>query len=547
MLSGPKVSEKTLSPISLRQSPLAPTAPDPALASPRVDSSSDDTAEEPVDDASEESDSTDTDAPYQSPHAPGMGEILAAVSATPERENRTYRSTPFLSGPEISQSRPKRRSGPGKLFIAILYFLAFDLIMLVIFRKQVVEFWHDNIARTRHTSPAALPQTTPPVPPPTSPESAPPPAESPEPSAEEPATTPNPTAEAAPVPQAIPITEEQLAKLPGSSIGIPPASPAPTSAPPPVPAPAPAPSSADAPFAVSDAWVFGPPASAATTTTTTTPAVANPEKPLPLEADAPIGGLPPPPPDMALPNGPLPGSPTPAPQPAPAATSFANVSSPGTNRIPPEAKSAFDAISSFLNAPDWKTRAKFSMQADKLTAAMAKHAQEYGDGPIAVDRIEFVERHTKTPGSTPYCMFELQGSKLPHRVLALVIQPDDGPVLVDWEAFMEFRHDYLLKFLETQGAPNQQFRVMLRRKHYFDKDVPGIDSKESYQITQPNLVNKYEGHVFVQKDTPLSTKLGTQLGWGMDMPVIVELAWKTNKKHHWVEIVSIPHYGWRNS
>lgn len=112
---------------------------------------------------------------------------------------------------------------------------------------------------------------------------------------------------------------------------------------------------------------------------------------------------------------------------------------------------------------------------------------------------------------------------------------------------MEFRHDYLLKFLENPSAPNQQFRVMLRRKHYFDKDVPNIDRKECFQITQPYMESRYEGNVFVNKDSQLSKTLASQLGWGLDMPVIVELTWKSNSNHKWVEIVSIPHYGWRNS
>ena len=107
------------------------------------------------------------------------------------------------------------------------------------------------------------------------------------------------------------------------------------------------------------------------------------------------------------------------------------------------------------------------------------------------------------------------------------------------------RRDKLLKFLENPGSPPAQFRVVLRRKHYFEKDVADVDKKESFQVMQLNV--SYEGNVFVPKSSPLISTLATKLPWGMDILVIAELVWKKSEQLEWVEIQSIPYYGWRKS
>jgi hypothetical protein len=114
---------------------------------------------------------------------------------------------------------------------------------------------------------------------------------------------------------------------------------------------------------------------------------------------------------------------------------------------------------------------------------------------------------------------------------------------VDWECFIEFKDDLLLQFLENKNTPPQRFRVMMRRKHYFDKDVPNMSGKDGFELKQPSA--SFEGHVFVVKDSPLGKEVASKLPWGMDMPVIAELVWKSSGKNSWVEIQSIPSYGWR--
>ena len=200
-------------------------------------------------------------------------------------------------------------------------------------------------------------------------------------------------------------------------------------------------------------------------------------------------------------------------------------------------------LRNFLGAPTWQERAAYVQKPDVVKPIMEKHAARYGDGPVAPATIKFVDRHPGRDGGPPYCMFEIDGGELKHHVLVLIEQPKEGEPKVDWETFVEFKDDLLLKFLENEGEPNQSFRVMLSRKHYFAKDVPDLTSKDSFQVQQPN--DHFDGHVFLPKSTALSKKLATQLAWNQNMPVIIELAWRTDGKLHWVEIVRIVNYGWR--
>lgn len=253
-----------------------------------------------------------------------------------------------------------------------------------------------------------------------------------------------------------------------------------------------------------------------------------------------------PPPAPAAPTVPPPAAASPTPlTPPPAATTGLTppTSPPRINKVPADAKPALDTLQKFLAAPDWQARAAFVQKPAAVKPTMEKHAAKFGDGAVYPTVIDFVERYVGKDGAPPYCMFEVSGGTLPHPVLVLVEQPPKGEPVVDWEAFVEFKDDLLLKFLETEGAPAQTFRVLMRRKHYFDKDVPEIASKDAFQLQQPNAA--FDGHVFIPKSNPLSKQLANQLGWSQDMPVVVELAWKTNGKHHWVEISKIVSYGWR--
>jgi hypothetical protein len=520
---------------------------------------------------------------------PGMGEMLATGASMGGSSNLPGQEPrPWLHVPLVMVGTSPRRERRLRLnriaMIGVVSFLLVDLLLLLWFCRKPIASWLSSPAQA-----TVLPQTEPrseagtglgatnAEPTPTSAAVAESPTAPPDlaPSTHNPATVvpetaPKPAAEEAPVPMAIPVTDfpgepaQAGASIPAS---VPTAAPAPAAVPVPGPdaTPAPAPASVpalaampgDLPPPASEAAATPPPAPASTPEAPMTMTLANSPPPIPpplpgdlptgigatteptlAPGEVPYGGLPPPPPDMALPNGPVPDMSGPA---------VTLVTTPATSakvsKLPKEAQTAVEVLQKFLDAPTWRDRLTLVQKADALRAALDKNPGHFADGPIRVGQIDFVDRYVNKNGVPPYCMFELSGGSLDHPVLTLVEQSTKSGVRVDWEAFMDFKEDLMLKFLETKGAPNAKFRVMLRRKHYFDKDVPEVTSKDAFEVKQPH--GHFQGHIFVPKKSSLAQQLANQLGWGMDMPVIAELGWKTDGKNHWVELTAITSYGWR--
>jgi len=499
---------------------------------------------------------------------PGMGEVLAAqhVAAAGAQaggaETRPWQAVPFLpvssSPTRVRKARLTRVSSLG-----IVIFLVVDLIVLGwLFHKPILSWWSGDDESVSQGAPASSTKastaadpagsstskddsTPTPAPTPTVEEGS-PVISSPSDFVETGAGTPAPQTNAKPVPLAIPITANSLPalrNLPGanaptaSTVPLPPLSTSPSTAPATMPvAPAPLP----------EPGVKQP-------STEPLPPPSSPPSPPPLPSgqasDASLSGFPPPPDDMAFPNGAPPAdiqaslNAADAPAPVTGAGASASASGARINAVPAEAKPALDALVKFLDAPSFRERLKYSPNTPATQRAMENYAAAYGDGPIPVASIEFVERYVNKNGVPPYCMFEVAGGALHHPVLVLVEQPVKGAAKVDWEAFVEFKDDLLLKFLEKVTPAPKKFRVMVRRKHYFDKDVPNMSEKDGFELKQPN--GAFEGHVFVPRNSTLGRQLANQLAWGMDMPVIAELAWMTVGENSWVEMKSISSYGWR--
>lgn len=140
-------------------------------------------------------------------------------------------------------------------------------------------------------------------------------------------------------------------------------------------------------------------------------------------------------------------------------------------------------------------------------------------------------------------MFEVSGGDLKRNTLVLVEEKSKTENLVDWEAFVEFKDQLLWEFLIKPGSPPGKFRVMLRRKHYFDKDIPDIDRKETFELNQPGADTTV--NVFAVKGGSVAKVLSQQLAWGDGIAVTVQLVWHSEGERGWVEIKSVPAFGWR--
>ncbi len=207
------------------------------------------------------------------------------------------------------------------------------------------------------------------------------------------------------------------------------------------------------------------------------------------------------------------------------------------------ARPALAALKSFLAAPTWEKRLPWVQKPDTVKAAMERHYQKYPDGPVNVGRIEFIERYRARGGVPPYSMFEVEGGDLKHAIIVLVEEKSKTDLRVDWEAFAEFKDQLLWDFLNKPASAPGKFRVMIRRSHSFDKDVPDLARKEAFVLSQPGA--NTTANVFAIKGTAAARLLAQQLAWGDSIAATVQLAWHGEGDRHWVELKTIPAIGWR--
>jgi len=239
----------------------------------------------------------------------------------------------------------------------------------------------------------------------------------------------------------------------------------------------------------------------------------------------------------------------PTPEPAPGLTATAEIDVPPApakiveTGIIPAARPALAALKNFLAAPTWQERLRWVQKPETVKAAMEKHYRMHSDGPVNVARIDFIERYPARSGNPPYCMFEVSGGDLKRTLLVLVEEKSKADFRVDWEAFAEFKDQLLREFLSKAGSPPGKFRVMIRRSHSFDKSVPDLDRKDSFELSQPGIDTT--GKAYAVKGATVARALSQQLGWGESIAVTVQLAWRSEGDRSWVEVAAVPAFGWR--
>ena len=162
---------------------------------------------------------------------------------------------------------------------------------------------------------------------------------------------------------------------------------------------------------------------------------------------------------------------------------------------------------------------------------------------MAFTAIEFMQRFPAKNGLPAYCMFEVRGPKLPHPVLLLVDQPAKKDAQVDWEAFVEFQNGTLNRFFAARTSEARRFRVVVRRRHAFEKGVPDLDNKDSFEVSHPGAGETFP--VYVSRKSETGKDLANKLPWNNDLPAIVELLWHKQGSQEWVELRSLVANGWK--
>lgn len=230
------------------------------------------------------------------------------------------------------------------------------------------------------------------------------------------------------------------------------------------------------------------------------------------------------------------------PQPLPTSPPSANEPS-IKEQAPEEAKDAVQALKQFLQASTVSERLAYTLGADVMKPLMERYYSRTADGPVMVDRIEFVRMDPNPElGSGRHCIFSLENKTWEYPVPVMLEEQPDG-FKVDWLAFVEFKDRLLEKFFQNYQEGAARFHVGIIRHHYFEDDVPNLDRKYAFRVS-PAPPNIFQASVFLDKESELAQQLRSRLPWENHVWAVVELEWKKLGTQQWVELSAVPQMHW---
>ncbi len=231
-----------------------------------------------------------------------------------------------------------------------------------------------------------------------------------------------------------------------------------------------------------------------------------------------------------------------SPQPSPASRPSAAEPS-IKEQAPEEAKDAVQALKQFLQASTVSERLAYTLGADVMKPLMERYYSRTADGPVMVDRIEFVRMDPNPElGSGRHCIFSLENKTWEYPVPVMLEEQPDG-FKVDWLAFVEFKDRLLEKFFQNYQEGAARFHVGIIRHHYFEDDVPNLDRKYAFRVS-PAPPNIFQASVFLDKESELAQQLRSRLPWENHVWAVVELEWKKLGTQQWVELSAVPQMHW---
>jgi hypothetical protein len=212
--------------------------------------------------------------------------------------------------------------------------------------------------------------------------------------------------------------------------------------------------------------------------------------------------------------------------------------------VPAAAKPAVEALKKFLAAKTLPERLPYTLGADLMQPLMERYYSRAPDGPVVVDRIQFVRMDPNPElGSGKHCIFSLENKTWDFSV-PVMLEEKDGGFKVDWVAFVEFKDRLLEKFFKTyQDGEPCYFHVGIIRHHYFEDGIPNLDHKDAFRVS-PAPPNPFNAFAFLDKNSKLADELRDRMPWETHVWAVVGLQWKKLGSQQWVELSSVPQMHW---
>lgn len=189
------------------------------------------------------------------------------------------------------------------------------------------------------------------------------------------------------------------------------------------------------------------------------------------------------------------------------------------------------AIIRFFAAKTWQERLPYTLAAQKVKPLMQAHYRTYPDGPIIPADIELTRMEpVEDDPSRHYFAFMVY---FPGRAegVPLSVEETKQGCLIEWTSFVEGKDMVLEKFCSAHRKEPGTFRVLIRRGHYFEDDVPDRESRVVFDINPPDRTGPYK--VWLDKSSPVWKKTfagGDKLPWNQVAMMVVMLQWEKTAK-----------------
>jgi hypothetical protein len=212
---------------------------------------------------------------------------------------------------------------------------------------------------------------------------------------------------------------------------------------------------------------------------------------------------------------------------------------------PDAAKPAAKALIEFLASDSVEAKRKFILGAgdSQVNSHIERYYGQTSPAAIPVTSIGFI-RHDPNPevGGGMQSVFMVASPEWKYPI-PVMIQETKAGFKLDWIAFIEFKDNWLLKFVQGYHETPGRFHVSIKRSHYFDRDVPDLDEKDCFLIQPPQ--EDFEVAVFVPKKSPLAEMLRRELGWSTQYAyILAEIQWRQQGDNQWVELTAVPQLNW---
>lgn len=193
---------------------------------------------------------------------------------------------------------------------------------------------------------------------------------------------------------------------------------------------------------------------------------------------------------------------------------------------------ARQVLEEFLAAADWRERIQYALSVKGLKESMAAHFKDRPDGPVPVEGISLLDSGTIPGTRRSYFGFRVRVQGYPADIPTGVEETEDGSFRVDWVPFLESYEQRLREFFENPGHKPGQFRVVLRRRHYFGPAVPGQGTaRQAFSVESPMRDESW--FVWADLGNPnFQNKIAAKGGaeWDVESFVVLALEWSGDEK-----------------